>query len=305
MKAEMMVSIIMNCYNGERYLREAIESVVAQSYQNWELIFWDNASVDGTRQIAEEFARDPRFKYFRADVNTDLGCARNQALKRATGAYIAFLDVDDVYLPEALAKLVNLMKTGSYGLSYGAAIIINETGREIERRGLLAQSGWVLEQNLRRYEISMVGAIVHRPVMEELGLSFNEKLSYSPDYDLFMRILAQREAGVLHEYIVKNRRSRGSLTNKLLHRVPVEVAYTLEEIEQLYPSAVLACGDAINQARAKLNFYDAINQINLGDYAAARAFLRPVIRARWEYYVIYLTLYLPWPRSWVLRALKR
>src|SRR3989338_6378909 len=104
LKQEPLVSVIMNCYNGEQYLREAIDSVYAQTYKNWEIIFWYNASTDDTQRIATSY--DSRLKYFRADVNTPLGQARNMALKKATGIYIAFLDSDDVHLPCALQRQV-------------------------------------------------------------------------------------------------------------------------------------------------------------------------------------------------------
>ena len=71
------VSVIINCLNGERYLRECLDSVVAQTFTDWEIIFWDNASIDATREIAERY--DSRLRYFRADCTTDLGRARSQA----------------------------------------------------------------------------------------------------------------------------------------------------------------------------------------------------------------------------------
>ena len=102
MEQKSCVSIIMNCYNGEKYLREAIDSVYAQSYKHWEIIFWDNASTDRTSQIAQSY--DSRLRYFRAKVNTHLGPARNMALEKAKTTYIAFLDSDDIYLPNTLSR---------------------------------------------------------------------------------------------------------------------------------------------------------------------------------------------------------
>ena len=83
------VSIIMNCYNGEEYLREAINSVIAQTYENWELIFWDNRSTDNSAQIFQEF-KDIRFRYFLAPSHTLLYEARSMAMQKVSGEYIAF-----------------------------------------------------------------------------------------------------------------------------------------------------------------------------------------------------------------------
>ena len=94
------VSVIMNCFNGEKYLRESLDSIFCQTYEDWEIIFWDNASTDGTQQIATSY--DSRLKYFRAEVNTPLGSARNMALEKATATYVAFLDSDDYWQKKKL-----------------------------------------------------------------------------------------------------------------------------------------------------------------------------------------------------------
>ena len=95
---EPLVSIIMNCYNSDRFLNEAIDSVYSQTYQNWEIIFWDNASTDTSAIIAKSY--DERVKYHFESKTTSLGKARNLAVKKASGKYIAFLDCDDLWLPQ-------------------------------------------------------------------------------------------------------------------------------------------------------------------------------------------------------------
>ena len=77
-----LVSVIMNCLNGEKYLREAIETVYAQTYSNWEIIFWDNASSDGSAAVAQSY-RDGRLRYFRGDTTVPLGHARNLAIQQS------------------------------------------------------------------------------------------------------------------------------------------------------------------------------------------------------------------------------
>ena len=141
MLEEPRVSIIMNCYNGEKYLREAIDSVYAQSYKNWEIIFWDNASTDSTSQIAQSY--DSRLKYFRSEINTHLGPARNMALEKAKATYIAFLDSDDIYLPFTLKRQVELMESADYGLVYAETLVIDENGKKIKRQKLRYSSGYI------------------------------------------------------------------------------------------------------------------------------------------------------------------
>ena len=91
-----LVSIIMNCYNGEDYLPESIQSVLSQNYKNWELIFWDNKSEDKSAEIFKSY-KDKRLKYFYADEHTSLYKARNLAIKKSQGDFIAFLDTDDLW----------------------------------------------------------------------------------------------------------------------------------------------------------------------------------------------------------------
>ena len=100
------VSVIMNCYNCSKYLKEAIDSVYAQTYQDWEIVFWDNASSDNSAEIAKRY--NNKLKYFHAEITIPLGQARNRAIEKAKGKYIAFLDCDDVWLPEKLEKQVKV-----------------------------------------------------------------------------------------------------------------------------------------------------------------------------------------------------
>ena len=95
-KEEPLVSVVINCYNGERFLKKAIDSVYAQSYQNWEIIFWDNRSEDKSAEIFKSY-NDKRFKYFYAKKHTSLYKARNLAIKESSGELLAFIDTDDLW----------------------------------------------------------------------------------------------------------------------------------------------------------------------------------------------------------------
>ena len=98
-----LVSIIVNCYNGEKFLRQCLESIFNQTYENWEVIFWDNASTDKSQTIFKSF-KDKRLNYYRSAENVSLGQARAWAVNKSNGEYIAFLDVDDKWFPKKLRK---------------------------------------------------------------------------------------------------------------------------------------------------------------------------------------------------------
>ena len=91
--SQPLVSIIMNCFNGELFLKDSIESVINQTYENWELIFWDNRSKDKSAEIFKSY-KDKRLKYFYADEHVSLYKARNLAIDQSKGDIISFIDTD-------------------------------------------------------------------------------------------------------------------------------------------------------------------------------------------------------------------
>ena len=123
-KVQPLVSILMNCYNGEKYLREAIDSVYAQTYENWEIIFWDNASTDNSEKIAQSYGS--KLRYFKGSKTITLGAARNKAIEQCNGDLIAFLDVDDFWLPNKLMAQIRMF------INYDDVGIV--IGNVIERR---------------------------------------------------------------------------------------------------------------------------------------------------------------------------
>ena len=125
-----LVSVIMNCYNGEKFLHESIKSVLSQTYQHWELIFWDNKSEDGSAKIFKSYS-DKRFKYHLASEHTLLSEARNEAVKRSSGEFIAFLDTDDFWERDKLKLQIPLFKDPELRVVYGNLFIVNEKSNMI------------------------------------------------------------------------------------------------------------------------------------------------------------------------------
>ena len=117
------VSIIMNVRNGATTLPEAIDSALAQTFADWELIVWDDRSTDESAQIATEY-RDPRIRYFLSPEETPLGKARHLAMRQAHGEWLAFLDQDDVWMPHKLEKQMALAAPG-IGIIYGRAVLFD------------------------------------------------------------------------------------------------------------------------------------------------------------------------------------
>lgn len=113
-----MVSIIMPSYNTGEFISKSIESVIAQTYENWELIIVDDCSTDNTDEIIRTYLHDKRIKYIKKKENSGAAVSRNLALQRAQGKWIAFLDSDDLWHPDKLEKQIDFMIKNGYKFTY-------------------------------------------------------------------------------------------------------------------------------------------------------------------------------------------
>jgi glycosyltransferase involved in cell wall biosynthesis len=298
-----LVSIIINCYNGDRFLQKAIDSIYLQNYSNWEIIFWDNCSTDNSADIALSY--DERVKYHRAVQTTPLGEARNIAQKEAVGKYIAFLDCDDLYLPEKLEKQVRLMEGSNYAMCYGSAITINEQGQVLKKVPVKNQSGNLFGSLLKHYEINMQSVMLRRSILIEEQLSFATELKYCPDHNLFMEISSRFPVGVLQDFIIKYRLLEDSLSRKTVDIVSTELRFTFDNILERAPELRKEFAKEFESAYNKLHYYDAVAAIYNNDRKQARTEIWSVIETKVEYFFVYLLLLLPLSNQRILKFLSR
>ena len=132
--AQPLVSVIMPCYNSEKYIAEAIRSVVAQTYSNWELLIFDDGSTDHTAEIALAFeADDPRIFFYRNQYNLGVARTRNQGIEIARGEWIALIDSDDIWHQEKLQKqLEKAQKTGAHIIYTSYTLFDSEQGNKTD-----------------------------------------------------------------------------------------------------------------------------------------------------------------------------
>ncbi len=129
---EKLVSIITPTYNCAKFIARTLDSVQAQTYQNWEMIIVDDRSQDNTKEIVEEYMKtDSRIKYHLLDVNSGAAVARTIAMKLAQGTYMAFLDSDDIWMPDKLEKQIKWMEGNDYAFSCTAYEQIDEEDHPI------------------------------------------------------------------------------------------------------------------------------------------------------------------------------
>ena len=248
----------MNCYNSDRFLKEAIDSVYAQSYSNWEIIFWDNASTDNSSLIANNY--DDRLKYYVVNKTTEIGEARNLALTKVTGSYIAFLDCDDLWMPDKLKLQIELLENNlDAKFCYGGVHYIDEQGNKIRDTLPIAKSGYTIKQQLEFFEIGIQSVLIRN----DIKISFDISLEFSPDYDLLMLLACEYKAEVLKEYIIKYRQSNNSLTSKKIKRWSIESKITLDKVFLRFPDLKAKYHYEYKKAYARVNYLEAYYYFNI------------------------------------------
>jgi glycosyltransferase involved in cell wall biosynthesis len=182
----------MNCYNGEEYLREAIDSVINQTYKNWEIIFWDNQSTDKSAEIFKAY-KDKRLKYYCPPTHINiLYKARNCALKKVNGDFIAFLDVDDWWSPDKLEKQIPLFEDSKVGLVYGNLWwVFEKKNRKKVLKKKFLPTGMILSELLNENVIGSPTYVIRKKSLESLEYFFNDHFHIIGDYDLYVRLAAK------------------------------------------------------------------------------------------------------------------
>ena len=223
-----LVSIIMNCYNGEAYLSESIESVLSQTYKNWELIFWDNRSVDKSAEIFKSY-KDKRFKYYYASQHTSLYNARNQAIKKSSGEFIAFLDVDDFWAKDKLELQIPFFIDLKVGVVYGNLFIVNEklNTRKVFLKKKINPRGYILDDLLNDYCTGLVTLVVRKSFLNNYKTPFDSSFNIIGDFDLMIRMSSKYKFECVNKPIASWRAhwKNGSLLGKKIEVDELKIWY--------------------------------------------------------------------------------
>ena len=183
------VSVIIGVYNKGRFIKETIESVLSQTFKDFELIIVDDCSKDNSARIIKDYAKkDKRIKFIQNRHNLGSTKSRNVALKAASGKYIAVLDADDVMLPKRLEiqhkfleKHKNIFLVGS------SAIVIDENGKKIGHFWKYHRFPWIVNLRLNRLSVFVHSSVMYR----NDGMLYNEEYKRGEDPEFYLR--ARRE----------------------------------------------------------------------------------------------------------------
>lgn len=205
MKDYGLVSIITPTYNCSQFIAETIRSVQAQTYQNWELLIQDDCSIDGTVKVVQLYEKmDDRIKYECNLKNSGAAVTRNNALQRAKGRWIAFLDSDDLWEPEKLEKQVAFMERNGYHFSYTRYQEIDEDSQD---RGVLV-SGPKHVGKWGMYVFCWPGCLTVMYEREWVGQFQIEDIRKNNDYAMWLNVVQREDCYLLDECLAKYRRGR-------------------------------------------------------------------------------------------------
>lgn len=284
------VSVIMNCLNGEKYLKEAIDSVYAQTFKDWEIIFWDNGSTDRSGDIAKSY--DNKLRYFRADKTVSLGQARNYAIEKASGEYIAILDCDDIWLPRKLENQLPFFHNPRVALVFSDVVQFNNRGYAMPKYGnRLPPQGMVFKTLLFNNFVCMSTVMIRSDVIKKHNNWFDTTFTAIEDTDLFIRIARDWEFAYTPCVLCRYRMHENSMS----HSVPLlfrkEEKLMMEKFSKLFPEFKELYEHRIKE---QIRRDQAVVEWKQGNNSEARKLLSPIIFRRMKYLCTYLAMFLPY-----------
>lgn len=201
---DRLVSIIMPSFNTAPFIGESIRSVLAQDYKDWELIIVDDCSTDNTDNIVNPFLTDNRIKYLKNEKNSGAAVCRNRALREARGKWVAFLDSDDLWMPDKLSKQIRFMEKNSYHFSYTNYSEINTEGR---RKGITV-TGPKKITPIGFYNYCWPGCLTVMYDADTVGLIQIADIKKNNDYAMWLKVCKRADCYLLNEELAQYRRGR-------------------------------------------------------------------------------------------------
>lgn len=197
------VSVVMSAFNAEKYVGEAIESILRQTYRDFEFIITDDKSADRTADIIAGYARkDRRIRFFRNRRNLGLTKTLNLMLRKARGEYIARMDADDIALPERFRKQVSFLDRRKDIVLVGTwANIIDAKGKAIGELAYMTEHDDIRRNMVERSQIIHPSVMFRRSVVQDIG-GYDERLRTAQDYEYFARMMSKHRVANIPEKLM-------------------------------------------------------------------------------------------------------
>jgi glycosyltransferase involved in cell wall biosynthesis len=310
-----LVSVVCLCFNHERFVSEAIHSVLNQTYTNVELIVVDDCSSDSSVSVIEQIIKDhPNIQFLKLNENLGICAAFNRGLALTKGDFITDFAADDVMLPHRMERLLNRFSTldQSYGVVFSDVVYINAAGKQLRyhtehliEKNLISKipEGWVFKDILRRYFISAPSMLVRSVVFKRLN-GYDEDLAYE-DFDFWVRSSREFKYAYMDEVLTKVRVVKGSMSSKL---------YDLGD-EQLH-STFLVCKKALKLChdeeekkvllrRVRYEFRQCVFSNNKQEAKLFAQLEAEIGQHHWHFYLFNLLSMIPFPWAWLRKKYQR
>jgi glycosyltransferase involved in cell wall biosynthesis len=212
------VSIVIATHNYGHYVAGALESALAQTFRDFEVLVIDDGSTDDTTEVVRPWLRDPRVQYVRT-AHRGQPATKNTGIRLARAPLVAFLDADDLWLPAKLEKQISLLEAdAALGVVYSRRLLIDALGRELEFLQPPLYRGNVLAAMFRENFVCFSSVVVRSDVFTEAGW-FDEQLALAIDYDLWLRVAARFPFAFVDEPLVKYRTGHANLSQRTEERL--------------------------------------------------------------------------------------
>lgn len=293
-----VVSVIMNCHNGAAFLRLALDSVFAQTFTDFEIVFWDNHSSDGSGEIAKTYGS--KLQYFRGSEFLPLGAARNEAIAVARGKYIAWLDCDDLWDPGKLEIQVQRMENSpEVSFSYSNFYFFDSDTQKKKRilQGNQPE-GNVFEKFLFHYPVGMLTVMMRRDAILTMSAICDPDLHLAVDYDLFLRFLYGKKALYIDQPLASYRVHTQMRSLQQRNRWPEEMTRIREKLMVLTASEAEKYAAAFEHLRRYVEFVRGKVLMVDGRLRDARPHLLEASVLGFKYRLLYFATFLP-PAVWL------
>ena len=222
------VTVLMSVYNGEKYLNEAIDSILGQTFKDFEFLIVNDGSTDKTAEILKSY-KDPRIKIINNNKNIGLTKSLNKGLKLARGEYIARQDADDISMPERLEKELKFMEIQQNYAAVGTfSKIINEKSEVISLNHNPGEYTQIQEFFKKDNCITHGSVMIRESCLQEIGL-FNESMARSQDFELWLRLSKKYYLANIPEYLYKLRKHKNSIETKYISEQKIFVVLAMVE----------------------------------------------------------------------------
>jgi len=279
-----LVSILVNCYNCDRYLSETLDSIYAQTYTNWEIIFIDNCSTDSSKDIVDQY--DERIKYYKTPENISLCAARVFAKNFITGDFFCVLDTDDLWMPDKLEKQVTLMQENEdVGMIYTNTIYFTDDGDHRVAYNKLMPSGNLFTKLLENYFFSLETVMVRKSIMDKYNIYFDDSYNVANDAEFFIKLSYYVKCLYVDEPLAKWRYGHGSESDRSLCLFPKEYEILLKQLSEQIDDFNNVYDSSIKILRPKIANMYGVCYWSKNDRYTARKYFRHAARYSLKYLI--------------------